>query len=42
MTPEEARAHYNFFMTLYIRKAESFGPLTFAFVKDQKRHSRPE
>ena len=26
MTPEEARAHYNFLLTLYIRKAESFGP----------------
>jgi len=36
MTPEEARAHYNFLLTLCIRKAESFGPMAFAFVKDQK------
>src|ERR1700752_3831731 len=35
MTPEEARAHYNFLLTLCIRKAESFGPMAFAFVKDQ-------
>jgi hypothetical protein len=34
MTPEDARAHYNFLLTLYIRKAESFGPLAFTFVKD--------
>lgn len=34
MTPEEARAHYNFLLTLCIRKAESFGPLAFAFIKD--------
>ena len=34
MTPEEARAHYNFLLTLCIRKAESFGPLGFAFIKD--------
>lgn len=38
MTPEEARAHYNFLLTLCIRKAESFGPLAFAFIKD---HSYP-
>jgi hypothetical protein len=38
MTPEEARAHYNFLLTLCIRKAESFGPLAFAFIKD---HSFP-
>lgn len=36
MTLEEARAHYNFLLTFYIRKAESFGPMAFAFVKDQK------
>ncbi|MGH7181546.1 MAG: hypothetical protein ACREJN_06180 [Nitrospiraceae bacterium] len=36
MTPDEARAHYNFLLTLCIRKAESFGPMAFAFVKDQK------
>lgn len=38
MTPEEARAHYNFLLTLCIRKAESFGPMAFAFIKD---HSFP-
>lgn len=35
MTPEEARAHYNFLLTLCIRKAESFGPMGFTFVKDR-------
>ncbi len=39
MTPEEARAHYNFLLTLCIRRAESFGPLAFAFIKD---HSFPK
>lgn len=34
MSPEEARAHYNFLLTLCIRKAESFGPMAFGFVKD--------
>jgi len=34
MTPDEARAHYNFLLTLCIRKAETFGPLAFAFLKD--------
>ncbi len=34
MTPDEARAHYNFLLTLYLRKAESFGPMAFTFVKD--------
>jgi hypothetical protein len=34
MTPNEARAHYNFLLTLCIRKAETFGPLAFAFIKD--------
>ncbi|MDF0644099.1 MAG: hypothetical protein P0111_08710 [Nitrospira sp.] len=34
MTVEEARAHYNFLLTLYIRKAETFGPVAFAFIKD--------
>jgi hypothetical protein len=32
MTSEEARAHYNFLLTLCIRKAESFGPLAFNFI----------
>ena len=34
MTPDEARAEYNFLLTLCIRKAETFGPLAFAFLKD--------
>ena len=34
MTPDEARARYNFLLTLCIRKAETFGPLAFAFIKD--------
>ncbi len=34
MTPEEARAQYNYLLTLCIRKAETFGPLAFAFIKD--------
>jgi hypothetical protein len=34
MTPHEARAHYNFLLTLCIRKAETFGPLAFAFIKE--------
>ena len=34
MTPDEARAHYNFLLTLCIRKAETFGPLAFTFIKD--------
>src|SRR5512146_171470 len=35
MTQEDARAHYNFLLTLCIRKAESFGPMAYAFVKDR-------
>lgn len=34
MTPQEAKIHYNYLMTLCIRKEEAFGPLAFAFVKD--------
>ena len=34
MTSAEARAQYNFLLTLCIRKAETFGPLAFAFIKD--------
>jgi hypothetical protein len=34
MISEEARAHYNFLLTLCIRKAESFGPMAFNFIKD--------
>ncbi len=35
MTPQEARAHYNYLLTLCIRKEESFGPLTLTFLKEQ-------
>jgi hypothetical protein len=35
MTPDEARAHYNYLMTLCIRKEEAFGPLALAFIKEQ-------
>ena len=34
MTQDEARAQYNFLLTLCIRKAETFGPLAFAFIKE--------
>lgn len=34
MTPQEARAHYNYLLTLCIRREEAFGPLAFAFIKD--------
>ena len=34
MTQDEARAQYNFLLTLCIRKAETFGPLAFSFIKD--------
>ncbi|HEU4683548.1 MAG TPA: hypothetical protein VFS39_03495 [Nitrospira sp.] len=34
MMQDDARAHYNYLLTLYIRKAESFGPMAFSFVKD--------
>jgi len=34
MTPQEARAQYNYLLTLCIRKEESFGPLALAFIKD--------
>ncbi len=34
MTPDAARAQYNWLLTLCIRKAETFGPLAFAFIKD--------
>ncbi|BFU97094.1 MAG: hypothetical protein NTNFB02_38160 [Nitrospira sp.] len=37
MTVEAARAHYNLLLTLYIRKAETFGPVAFAFIKDHSR-----
>ncbi|MEW6543371.1 MAG: hypothetical protein AB1411_07155 [Nitrospirota bacterium] len=34
MTPQEARAQYNYLMTLCIRKEEAFGPLALGFLKD--------
>lgn len=34
MTPQEAKTHYNYLMTLCIRKEEAFGPLAFTFIKD--------
>ena len=34
MTLEDARAQYNYLLTLCIRKEESFGPLAFAFLKE--------
>jgi hypothetical protein len=34
MSPDEARAQYNYLLTLCIRKEESFGPLAFSFLKD--------
>src|SRR5918992_2592996 len=35
MTQTDARAHFNYLMTLCIRKAEAFGPLAMAFLKEQ-------
>ena len=35
MTPQEAREHFNYLMTLCLRKEESFGPLAFAFAREQ-------
>ena len=34
MTPGEARAQFNYLMTLCIRKEESFGPLAMTFLKE--------
>jgi hypothetical protein len=34
MTPEDARARYNYLLTLCIRKEESFGPLAMGFIKE--------
>jgi hypothetical protein len=31
MTPQEAREHFNYLMSLCLRKAEAFGPLAFEF-----------
>ena len=34
MTIDEARAHYNYLLTLCIRREEAFGPLALAFVRE--------
>jgi hypothetical protein len=34
MTTDEARAHYNFLLTLCIRREEAFGPLALAFLRE--------
>ncbi len=34
MTPEEARVHYNYLMTLCIRREEVFGPMALAFLRE--------
>jgi hypothetical protein len=34
MTPQDARAQYNYLLTLCIRKEEAFGPLALTFLKD--------
>jgi hypothetical protein len=34
MTPVDARAQFNYLMTLCIRKAEAFGPLAMTFLKE--------
>ncbi|BCA53849.1 hypothetical protein W02_09890 [Nitrospira sp. KM1] len=36
MTAEEARAYYNYLMTLCIRREESFGPLALTFLRDPR------
>lgn len=36
MTPDEARAHYNYLMTLCIRREEAFGPLALTFLRDSR------
>jgi len=35
VTPQEAKTHYNYLMTLCIRKEEAFGPMAFTFIKEQ-------
>lgn len=35
MTEQEARAYYNYLMTLSIRREEAFGPLAMAFIRNQ-------
>ena len=34
MTTDEARAHYNYLLTLCIRREEAFGPLALAFLRE--------
>jgi hypothetical protein len=34
MTPQEAREHFNYLMTLCLRKEEAFGPLAFSFARE--------
>jgi len=34
MTPQEAREHLNYLMSLCLRKEEAFGPLAFGFARD--------
>ncbi|MGH7255748.1 MAG: hypothetical protein ACREI3_08220 [Nitrospirales bacterium] len=34
MTSQDARTHYNFLMTLCLRREESFGPLALTFLKE--------
>ncbi|WP_455244122.1 hypothetical protein [Petrachloros mirabilis] len=34
MTSEDARAHYNYLMTLCIRREEAFGPMALAFIRE--------
>ena len=34
MTPEDARAYFNYLLTLNLRQEEAFGPLALAFVKE--------
>lgn len=34
MTPDEARTHYNYLMTLCIRREEAFGPLALTFLRE--------
>ena len=34
MTTDEARSHYNYLLTLCIRREEAFGPLALAFLRE--------
>ncbi len=34
MTPQDARAHLNYLLTLHLRQEEAFGPLALAFIKE--------